>query len=420
MAVRRLVLSGLIVAALGGLIMLAGSWWRGRPARHLAAAEHALQRGDPNSALDWLALPERTPETREPAALLRARAALERGRPAEAMRPLDRIDPQGPLAIEAAFWKARTLLAAGESTLALAWFRGYLQARPDDLEAWRWMATAAYEIGSRDEAVRALRSLVTRRPGDAPAWRTLGLIHKENVEYEEADDAYRRSLAADSQQPRVRFEWAEVLVELGRFDEAEAELARCLGAVPEADRATLLARCRAARGDLNGQRTILDAALADAPEHPGLLGQRAALDMAEGQPQRALERLDRAIAVDPFHPQRIYQRGLAHRAVGNAEAAARDLERAAELNRDLARMSELNQQAAGAPTNPEVRYEIGQLCERLGQRDLARTWYRAAIACDPRHAGARQALSELNRRPRPVPTPLGDTASSRDGRGTGR
>ena len=60
-------------------------------------------------------------------------------------------------------------------------------------------------------------------------------------------------------------------------------------------------------------------------------------------------------------------------------------------------MSALNDEADRRPEDPDVRYRIGTLCERLGKRDLAATWYSAALACDPNHAGAHAALQALKR-----------------------
>ena len=60
-------------------------------------------------------------------------------------------------------------------------------------------------------------------------------------------------------------------------------------------------------------------------------------------------------------------------------------------------MSDLNDQAARAPDDPEVRLRLGQLCESLGKPELAASWYRAALACDPRSAEARAALADIQR-----------------------
>ncbi|MBX6312096.1 MAG: tetratricopeptide repeat protein, partial [Isosphaeraceae bacterium] len=374
------------------------SWWRGRPGRHLAEAERLLDAGAPAEAVAWLDLPASRPATRDRALLLRARAALARRRPAEAVAPLEQVDPRGPWAAEAAFWKGRTLYAVGQFARAIPWYRAALARRPDDAEIHRWLAAAAYDLGDRDTAIAALREVTRLQPDDARAWRTLALIYKENRDLAQAEPAYRRSLALDPQQPRVRFEWSEVLVELGRPAEAERQLDASRGGIPEADRVALLARCRLARGDRDGARAVLEAALTQAPSHPGLLAEQAVLDQAMGRPAEAAARLDRALAAQPNNPQWLYQRGLALRMLGRAAEAQRDLERAAELNRDWAAMAALNDEAAQHPDDPEVRCRLGRLCARLGLPELAASWYRAALACDPHCETARLGLATLRSR----------------------
>jgi tetratricopeptide (TPR) repeat protein len=393
-ATRRLtslLVIGLILLGIG-----AGAWWwSGRAERALASAEQALSDGEPDSALAELDLPERVPATRDRALIVHARAALTLKRVSEAARVLDQVDQRGPLATELGFWRGRTLYEAGVLPRAVSWFRWVLERRPTDQEAHRWLAAAAYDLGDHPTAVAALEAVTRFDPSDARAWRTLGLLYKEDVEYERAEQAYATSLKADPAQPKVRLERAEALMKLGRFAEAELELTACKNKVPEADRADLLAQCLLLQGDDVTSRAILDRALAAAPAHPSLLGQRAQIDLADGLPAEALARLDRAVAADPYNSQRIYQRGTALRALGRVDESERDFARAGELNRALAEMSALNGKAAERPEDADVRCQIGRLCLELGKTALAASWFRAALACDPHHPGARLALQSL-------------------------
>ena len=88
-------------------------------------------------------------------------------------------------------------------------------------------------------------------------------------------------------------------------------------------------------------------------------------------------------------------RGVALRALGRADEADRDNARAAELKQAVVTMSRLNAEAADHPTDADVRIRIGHICESLGKPELAASWYRAALACDPRSADALAALRAL-------------------------
>jgi tetratricopeptide (TPR) repeat protein len=384
----------LVVSVLGVLATYA--WVAHRPDRQLAEARRLIDVGEPSEALAWLVLPEATPRTRDQALLLRARAALGRKRPADAVAPLDAIDTDGPLGAEAALWKGRTLLAVGQTARAIPWLESAIAGRPDDPEPYRWLAVAAYDLGARGRTVAALESVARLDPRDPRPWRTLGLIHRESADHESAASCYLESLRRDALQPRVRLERASSLTELGRFDEAAAELDRLRPGpeVPAGDLAELRARALAAQGDQDAERELLDRALADAPDHPRLLSLRAVLDLGVGRAEDAEALLSRALAADPFDPRLYTQRSIARGALGRDDDAAADSARARDLRADLAAMEAKNAEADAHPDDAAVRVELGRISERLGKAELAASWYRAALACDPRDADTLRAMSK--------------------------
>jgi tetratricopeptide (TPR) repeat protein len=215
------------------------------------------------------------------------------------------------------------------------------------------------------------------------------------VEFERARTAFERSLAIDGSRPDVHLEQAETLLKLGDADGAERELATCRGRVPEDRRAECLAEALRIRGDLAGFRAAVEAGLAVAPAHPGLLVRRAQIDLADGRIAAAKGWLDRAIIADPYRPEAVYQRGVVCRRLGREQEARRDLARSDELSKRIAEMSALNDRAEQAPHDADVRCRLGRLCVELGKPELAASWYRAALACDPKHAGAWLGLNAL-------------------------
>jgi Flp pilus assembly protein TadD len=324
--------------------------------------------------------------------------AIAQGRPSQAVAPLDQVDPSGPCAAEAALWKGRTLFQVRQVGRAVQWFRQALTLRPDDPETIRWLAAALYELGDHPSTVAALTRLTQLEHDDARAWRTLAFLNKEDRDFDGARLAYEMALWLDPKQPLVRFELAETLLELGRYGEAEQQLAACRGGVPEPDRRALLVHCRLqSAGDTTPFRDLLDASLAEFPDHPGLLAYRARADLMDGHIARALDGFNRVLAANPFHSQALYQRGLANRRLGRIAEARRDLARAADLNRLMAEMDRLNREAGKNPADPEIRCQLGHLGVALGRPELGASWYVAALACDPHHPGAKLGLKTLGR-----------------------
>jgi tetratricopeptide (TPR) repeat protein len=384
-----------VVALLAAFVAAGAWWWWGRAGRHLIEAERLMDAGRPLAATEWLGVPESSPATRERALLVRARAALGRNRPADAVGPLEGIDPDGPNGGDAAFWKGRTLYAAQQYRRAIEWFRFASGRLPEDPEPLRWLAAAAYDLGARHVAIEALGGVTRLLPRDAQAWRTLGLIQKEQARHEDAVVAYRESLAIDPDQPRVLLELAETLEALGDYAEAERQLDSCRGRVPEGDRAVILARCRRARLDRAGLEEALAAGLAADPDHAGLLALRAMADLDAKRVAEAAAGFDRALARDPRNAEWLYQRSRALALLGRKDEARRDLDRAGAINKALIELSDLDERASMQPEDPEIRCRIARLCIRLGKRELAASWFRAALACDPGSLDARAGLIEL-------------------------
>jgi tetratricopeptide (TPR) repeat protein len=395
---RHLLWFAALLLSLAAAGALATVWWQGRPERYLREAERQLEAGSWELAAPWLDLPERTKAVRDRALILRARVALERGRPKDAVRPLQGVDVRGPWAAEAAFWKGRTLYAVGNTPLAIAWFQTALAARPTDVETLRWLAAAAYDLGDRRTCLESLKTLTAVKPDDARAWRTRALVtwtepDAGELELSAARLAYEESLKLDPDQPLARLELADVLVRMGRYDEADRQLLHCQGQVPEADRADLRAQCAWFRGERDRCRAIVAVGLKQAPNHAGLLARQALLDAAVGRLAEAVAGFDRAVRVDPYNAQWFYMRAVALRALGRRAEAERDVDRSTALKEAQSTMANLCGVASQRPADPGVRIRLGRLCEVLGKPSLAAMWYRAALACDPRNEEARRALA---------------------------
>jgi tetratricopeptide (TPR) repeat protein len=114
----------------------------------------------------------------------------------------------------------------------------------------------------------------------------------------------------------------------------------------------------------------------------------------------AIEQDRPTAAVDPFsravvaHPKDYVARfKLARRRTGNNEEADKHAQVAEEIKRIREEFSKLHETAAVEPTNADVRCRLGVLARELGRPYLARVWFRAALAIDPRHADTLRHLA---------------------------
>jgi hypothetical protein len=65
-----------------------------------------------------------------------------------------------------------------------------------------------------------------------------------------------------------------------------------------------------------------------------------------------------------------------------------------ELRDLVTQFSRLHGKAVANPADADLRYQLGVVANRLDKRELARSWFMAALALDPTHTHARQALQD--------------------------
>src|SRR5262249_49090363 len=114
-----------------------------------------------------------------------------------------------------------------------------------------------------------------------------------------------------------------------------------------------------------------------------LLRQRAKLYLNANQPQAAVPLLQRALRTDPHDYASRYHLVLAYRALGQRTEADEQQRLLDQTLHDLAKISELNQEAGKRPWDASVRLQLVALCEKLGKREMAEMWRQAAAACPP-------------------------------------
>lgn len=153
---------------------------------------------------------------------------------------------------------------------------------------------------------------------------------------------------------------------------------------------TLIARAMTARqrGDAAGERTLLDDALALAPDHPQLLNARGMRALADQDLPRALAMFAAAAARDPEQPVLWINQATVHRLLGQDAAEAQALERALSIDRlnftAQLRMAELHQrcgrEAAAAQGWSAVVQMAGGMADRAPMIEDALVRGRAFLA----------------------------------------
>jgi tetratricopeptide (TPR) repeat protein len=252
--------------------------------------------------------------------------------------------------------------------------------------------------GARREAERA----VGANPDNASLLQLLGIICCRAGDPREGADHLRRALTLDPADPATRLNLANVLVALGRLDEAEAisreggqpallrlrgyvlqglgrnaEAAACYEKVVAADPRDFeiwnnLGNARRENGDLDGAAAALERARALRPDLPAVHFNLGLGLSQAGRLEEGVAAFAEALRRGPQTPEALFEMGKALRLLGRHEEALASLDRAAALARGTA----------------DVHLERGRALAGLQRFGLAEAAYQDALAAQPGLAAA--------------------------------
>ncbi len=348
---------------------------------HFHAAERDLERRAfamaQEHALRYLAVWPRSTRGR----LLAARAARRAGNLDQASRHLAACEgvrgaDLAALALEEHLLDAQggALSPAGEAFLWERVRHGHPQG-PDVLHAMACGYLHTYRLG---EALRCLDECLERWPDDIPALTLRGQVWQGLNHLDRAEKDFQAASERDPEDAPARRLLAEVLL-ADRQPRRAAEQYDWL-----------------LRRDPVDARRLLDAVLAREPDNVMALRERGSLARAEGELD-ADHWYRRALEHDPSDLDACFALGQLLLARGDKQEGHKYLDRHEAIERDLARLQELNAQIGKAPGDADLRCEAARICVRNGQREEARRWLLGALRIDPRHAGARRELEGLSK-----------------------
>jgi predicted Zn-dependent protease len=262
---------------------------------------------------------------------------------------------------------------------------------PDIFEAY----VLGYILNMRfDRAEPLARAWRRDYPEDAHACFLSGYIYHSLGRMEEAVEVYRKGLELLPSRTVARREFAVLLAQMRRWDEAEAQFQRC---AEEAPNDTTILCDQAAfyvmKNESGRARELLQRILAKAPDDFYALELLGRVDVMEGRNEEAVRSLLAASRQRPYDKDTRYALGTALQRLGRTAEAKPHLDYFAEANRAEDEIARKTRASARHPEDIELRCEIGRLLMKYGDPTKAAQWWQSVLQIKPDHQEASRALA---------------------------
>ena len=256
-----------------------------------------------------------------------------------------------------------------------------MNTKPSTANAWAQAGFQAQQQGDAASAEAAYQQALRLQPEHPAALQLLGGLARQRGDNVKAEALLRRSLAADARQPHVWNNLGNLLLGIDRSDEALACYQRAIAlhpAYPDAHYNEARALHAAAR--LPEAAASLNRALSHAPQPTlSMLQLHAQIEGDLGHVDSALRTLEKALSVAPDHLGLLHNRAVLLQRRHRHEEALAAHDRAAALGLDAA----------------DAHYNRGNTLQSLGRHEEALQAYRAALSRDHGHVLAHFDLARL-------------------------
>jgi tetratricopeptide (TPR) repeat protein len=230
--------------------------------------------------------------------------------------------------------RAEALRLAGRFEEATSAYRQTLQDFPEHPSAFDRLREVYNRIHTVAMSRGLLEAAVARQEDDFIAWNLLGVLYGRDRRWDEALQAFARSLDAEPRTADALVNRGWVLLELRRYEDAMNAFEVALKLQPRMARAHagLGSAMIEARGDYReGLSRYLTAVKLD-PENPALLNDLGWLSYKMNRYPEAVAALEKAADLDPKNPMIETNLGLAYQKAGRGDEAIGRLERALAIN----------------------------------------------------------------------------------------
>ena len=312
---------------------------------------------------------------------LRASLLMRQGDHAGALYELSAVHAVDELREPVSLLHGECLYLSGETARAEQVFRQLAVENPKLLQAHRWLAGIYHERGNMQDARFALEQIEKRAPADYRAYRQLGLLyHRDLADNQKAVRYYRLALDRDpppAERDRILRELGEALIL--RRDYAGALDMLSDQSEPDAIGLAMMSDCCWSLDRREDARIHLAEAKQINPKERLTLLLEGRMYMEEGYPEQAVAPLQHLVQNDSHDWVGRYRLAKAYQQMGDIERAQIEIQKMQDSKGLRFQLTQLYVNTLDRPDDMTVRDQIAELCQQLGQPELAAKWRRAAV-----------------------------------------
>jgi tetratricopeptide (TPR) repeat protein len=248
------------------------------------------------------------------------------------------------------------------------------------------------------QAERTLKLWHEDYPRDVEPLALLGRYYEAQVNWEAAEDAYRRALTLAPASDEHRLSLAKALQNRLKSKEAVPLYEDYLRRHPDDATALAgLAQCAATNGDLATALDLLRRADQASPDDVVVQKAYGEMLLSAGDAFTAVVVLQRAHRAVPENANLANALARSLKGCGRIDEAEPLFTFVAESRPQLEKLNHLEKQLRREPDNLELRMEIASITANYVSRRDAMRWYQALLQVAPDYDPAHQALAELRR-----------------------
>lgn len=253
---------------------------------------------------------------------------------------------------------------------------------PGDIDAHILLSQAAGPAGKVPAALKRFAKAVSANPQNESLLICQGNLFVAGKRFAEAEGAFRQAVQSAPKSPGARMNLANILLQLGKFDEALDEFGALqrLGGGWQAELG--LANAFMGMGDLLRAEGAYQAVLQSQPDHPGAHNSLGRVYIERGFFGRAEFHLEKALEAQPKNPGILLNLGSLRRRQERIDEAVALTRQAIDLD----------------PGNVNGYSNLADILEKANRLDEAKTTVEEGLARFPDYAGLLVQAARLDRR----------------------